>query len=612
MRCDIFKNTALQKLTVLAFADAGHASLDAGEPVTGDAANISCKVEQDDDGTQTATNDVAPTEVEGGQYRFDLTQAETNGDKLTFYPQSSTAGVQVVCLPSSVIYTRPPNFGALGIESDGDITSVGNVPTAAEITDAVWDEATSGHNTSGTFGRAMKKLYEGLVSAEGAVDDVSATTISFVTDLTETTDEHYRDLVLAFVSGNLTGSASVVENYDGTTKTITLDETLVEAPANGDEFVILAAHVHTVTSIAEEVRSEMDSNSTQLADIVEDTSGLQAGITDLQGDVTDIYDAIGVSIGGTNLTLTGMSDTSYDGPYAVSTFEGSFSMIAETAVVDTNYKVFKEDIGGGSFNVVIRETVVGAWQARLSTTDPDTWTAGDSVGTAYEVITGSSETQDGKSVPSSVSSKVSYVESATTSDLATEANVDAVKATTDQFAFTVANQVDANALTGGGGGTAPTVEEIRAEMDSNSTQLADIVEDTNELQTDDVPGLISALPQDKTGYTLAASEDVYHANIQLTVDGANTQDEYTVTWFKNGARITSGITSPTIQVVNRSAGTDLVASTAMTQIGSTGSYKYDEGTSRLTNGEAALVIVSASIDSGTRSFSKLLGRDASS
>jgi hypothetical protein len=34
-----------------------------------------------------------------------------------------------------------------------------------------------------------------------------------------------------------------------------------------------------------------------------------------------------------------------------------------------------------------------------------------------------------------------------------------------------------------GGGSAPTVEEIRAEMDSNSTQLAAIVADTNELQT---------------------------------------------------------------------------------------------------------------------------------
>ena len=49
------------------------------------------------------------------------------------------------------------------------------------------------------------------------------------------------------------------------------------------------------------------------------------------------------------------------------------------------------------------------------------------------------------------------------------------------------------AWTTGGGGSAPTVEEIRAEMDSNSTQLAAIVADTNELQTDDVPGLIAAL-----------------------------------------------------------------------------------------------------------------------
>ena len=39
----------------------------------------------------------------------------------------------------------------------------------------------------------------------------------------------------------------------------------------------------------------------------------------------------------------------------------------------------------------------------------------------------------------------------------------------------------------------PTAAENRAEMDSNSTQLAAIVADTNELQGDDVPGLIAAL-----------------------------------------------------------------------------------------------------------------------
>ena len=45
----------------------------------------------------------------------------------------------------------------------------------------------------------------------------------------------------------------------------------------------------------------------------------------------------------------------------------------------------------------------------------------------------------------------------------------------------------------GAGGSSPTVIEIRQEMDTNSTQLAAIVADTNELQADDVPGLISAL-----------------------------------------------------------------------------------------------------------------------
>jgi hypothetical protein len=84
-------------------------------------------------------------------------------------------------------------------------------------------------------------------------------------------------------------------------------------------------------------------------------------------------------------------------------------------------------------------------------------------------------------------------------------------------------------------------------------------------------------------------DDIYHADINVVVDGGVPQDEYTVTWFKNGARVTSGITSPTIQVVKRVDGTSLVSSASMTQIGSTGSYKKDEGTNLITAGEAVLV-----------------------
>lgn len=114
------------------------------------------------------------------------------------------------------------------------------------------------------------------------------------------------------------------------------------------------------------------------------------------------------------------------------------------------------------------------------------------------------------------------------------------------------------------------------------------------------------------GVTLASGEDVYHADIQLTVDGTNSKDEYTVVWFKNGVRVTSGITVPKIQVIKRADGTDLVAQTAMTQSGSTGIYKYDESTNRVTAGEAVVAVMTATIDGSSRTWPKVLTRDSSS
>jgi hypothetical protein len=110
--------------------------------------------------------------------------------------------------------------------------------------------------------------------------------------------------------------------------------------------------------------------------------------------------------------------------------------------------------------------------------------------------------------------------------------------------------------------------------------------------------------------TLASSEDVYHADIDVSIDGANNQDEYTITWFKNGVRVTSGITSPTIQVIKRSNGSDLIAETTPTQIGSIGSYKEDEGTNRITAGEAVVVVVGATIDGSPRTFARVVSRDS--
>lgn len=110
---------------------------------------------------------------------------------------------------------------------------------------------------------------------------------------------------------------------------------------------------------------------------------------------------------------------------------------------------------------------------------------------------------------------------------------------------------------------------------------------------------------------LTTAYDLYHADINLSVDEANTQDEYTITAFKNGVRLTSGVTSPTIQVVKRADGTDLIAATALTEIGSTESFRYNATTTaRITAGEAVIAIFSATIDAGTRTFSRVLSRDS--
>lgn len=159
------------------------------------------------------------------------------------------------------------------------------------------------------------------------------------------------------------------------------------------------------------------------------------------------------------------------------------------------------------------------------------------------------------------------------------------------------------------------VDEIKsarmAELDAGNlpSDLDAALADTNELQTDWANGgrldlLIDAIKA-------VTDVNTYWADLQLHVDAANSQDEYTVVWYKNGIPQTSGLTLVKIQVVKRVDGTDLVAQTAMTQIGSTGYYKYDEPTNQITAGEAVVVIATATIDGSVRTSTWVTGRDSS-
>lgn len=106
------------------------------------------------------------------------------------------------------------------------------------------------------------------------------------------------------------------------------------------------------------------------------------------------------------------------------------------------------------------------------------------------------------------------------------------------------------------------------------------------------------------------ADNIYYSDIIFTKDKTNSVDEYNVSWYKNGSPVLSGITNPAIQVIKRADGTNLVAPTALTQIGTTAVYKYDESTNKTTAGEAYIVSVSGTIDASTRSWRKIISRDS--
>ena len=74
-----------------------------------------------------------------------------------------------------------------------------------------------------------------------AVDDVSATTTVFDTDLTNAIDDLFNNAFLVFTDGNLRGVSRKISGYDGTTNVgrITLATALPSAPADNDPFMIV-------------------------------------------------------------------------------------------------------------------------------------------------------------------------------------------------------------------------------------------------------------------------------------------------------------------------------------------------------------------------------------
>ena len=111
-------------------------------------------------------------------------------------------------------------------------------------------------------------------------------------------------------------------------------------------------------------------------------------------------------------------------------------------------------------------------------------------------------------------------------------------------------------------------------------------------------------PTTAVALTNTTLKSVYLARLGFQL-GA-TDNRYRVKWFKDGIPQDSGVTSPTIQVIQEN-GTDLIASTAMTDAGSN-DFRYTEATNKVTAGTTVRVRLTATIDGATRTTDADIGK----
>lgn len=110
--------------------------------------------------------------------------------------------------------------------------------------------------------------------------------------------------------------------------------------------------------------------------------------------------------------------------------------------------------------------------------------------------------------------------------------------------------------------------------------------------------------------TFAADTAKYQAKLGLIDDDSGTSDRYVVSFFKNGQPITSGISgTPTIQIIKVADGSNLLAATNMTQIGSTTRWRHTETSSRIVDGALYVAVIIATINSVAMTWEQWIGRD---
>lgn len=258
----MLKNVASQTVEFFVF------DYSTGAAKTGDAANITMYVSKDD-GTLTALTDTSAAEISStnapGWYRCDVSQTESNANKLLFTGKSSTSNVAVV---GRVIYTRPQYAADMALTSGGLVTLAGvthtgaviptvttltNLPaitsnwlTAAGIASDAFTAAKFADDVSTEFRTKALALTtaSGVVGSGSTTANVVASSVA-VGATTSLSADAWKGRVIIFNSDTTTAAlrgqaAVIVSHTSGSTPTFTLATgAWTTAPLTTDTFTVV-------------------------------------------------------------------------------------------------------------------------------------------------------------------------------------------------------------------------------------------------------------------------------------------------------------------------------------------------------------------------------------
>ncbi len=348
----------------------------------------------------------------------------------TGYDPSSHKVQGVVLADTATNLTNAPTVGDLTATMKASITAA--VPTAVDIADAVCDETiNTGHAVPNSMGKIIYDNLNAPIDAVDTVVDGLATTLGVAgAGLTALGDARLANLDAA-VSSRLAPA--------GTLATVT---NLTNAPTNGDLTTTMKASVTaavpTVTAISTDVASKVL------------VSPAQKLVTDANGHVTLANGVHGGAAATIQAAITGN---------VTGNLSGSVSSVAGAVGSVTG------DVGGNVVGSVASVTgAVGSVTGAVTV-----GTNNDKTG--YVLTVTPPTALDIKTAIEADGSKIDHLWETTEDDAGVR-----------RFSANALEQAPT-------GGSAPTVTQIRQEMDANSTQLAAIVEDTGTT----LPNQITAL-----------------------------------------------------------------------------------------------------------------------